>query len=149
VNPVAVTGRSSFTLLAVSTWNAPTYKKALLNGLEAYRDLPRPFVVAGDFNGNTCFDRPRGRSKWADCFRQVEQLGTFSAYHSWFDETYGSESRPTYYFRWAQARPFHIDYCFVPLEWRERLRHVSVGEYEEWRKLSDHRPIIVDTIADT
>lgn len=146
VNPVAVTGRRSFTLLAVSTWLAPTYKKSLLNGLEAYRDLPAPFIVAGDFNGNPCFDRPRGRQKWADCFNEVEKLGTFSAYHAHSGEAYGSETSPTYFFRWAQDRPFHIDYCFLPAAWRADLKRVEVGDFESWRKLSDHRPLIVDLV---
>jgi endonuclease/exonuclease/phosphatase family metal-dependent hydrolase len=35
-----------------------------------------------------------------------------------------------------------MDYCFVPRAWR--VESVSIGGYDEYRSLSDHRPVIVD-----
>ena len=57
--------------------------------------------------------------------------------------TTGSERHPTHYFRWQENAPFHIDYVFVPAAWRERVRSVEVGAYENWRD-SDHVPITVE-----
>jgi endonuclease/exonuclease/phosphatase family metal-dependent hydrolase len=67
-----------------------------------------------------------------------------SAYHSFFREEQGQESRPTLYFQWNELKPFHIDYCFLPGPWVKQIAQVEVGEYNKWKGLSDHRPLIVD-----
>jgi exodeoxyribonuclease III len=141
VSPVRVEGPRSFTLLAVWTWAAPSYKRALLEGLAAYRSLPGPFVVAGDFNGNPRFDEPRTRLKWAACFEEVERLGVASVYHEIRGEPYGGEKEHTYYHRPSENAPFHIDYCFAPREWMGGLQSVNVGDFDAWQHLSDHRPV--------
>jgi len=146
VNAVRVSGPQSFTLLTVWTWPAPDYKRPLRDGLEAYRTLPGPFVVAGDFNGSPCFDKPRTRLKWAECFAAVERLGAMSAYHTYTGEPYGGETKATHYFLRDQARPFHIDFLFIPTSWGAALRSVLVPGFEEFR-LSDHRPVVVDLDA--
>jgi hypothetical protein len=146
VNALHVTGRHEFTLLTVWTWKAApfkNYKEPLLAGLMAYRDLPGPFVIAGDFNGSTCFDRPRTRLKWAGCFDAVEDFGVVSAYHTFFGEDYGQESRPTQYQTRKQSMPFHLDYVFVPTSWRAAIQDVRVPSFSEFA-VSDHRPVIVD-----
>lgn len=66
--------------------------------------------------------------------------GLLSAYHR--DRSFGREPDPTHYFLWKQDRPFHLDYCFVPRTWI--VDEVTVGSFEEWARLSDHRPVIVD-----
>ena len=55
-----------------------------------------------------------------------------------------ARKRPTYYFQWSEAKPFHIDYCFVPQAWRPLVRSVDIGGYEAWSSLSDHRPVTVE-----
>jgi endonuclease/exonuclease/phosphatase family metal-dependent hydrolase len=37
---------------------------------------------------------------------------------------------------------YHIDYCFVPKQ--STIERVAIGNYDEWKDLSDHRPLIVD-----
>ena len=143
VYPVGITGPTSFTLFGVWTWPAPSYKKAFLNGFEAHAALTGPSVVAGDFNGNVDFDKPRARVKWSHCFDQLSARGLVSAYH--LNRALGKEPDPTHYFQWNQQRPFHLDYCFVPREWS--VDSVSVGSYADWATLSDHRPVSVDVRA--
>jgi endonuclease/exonuclease/phosphatase family metal-dependent hydrolase len=41
----------------------------------------------------------------------------------------------------------HIDYAFVPQAWSPGILDVSVGSYDDWASLSDHRPLIVDLHA--
>jgi endonuclease/exonuclease/phosphatase family metal-dependent hydrolase len=127
----------------VWTWAAPTYKQALINGLDVHGAIAGLQVFAGDFNGNVDFDKPRSRLKWSDCFDRLSSRGLVSAYHR--DAPFGKEADPTHYFRWKQERPFHIDYCFVPREWP--IESVSVGSYADWATLSDHRPVTVDVRA--
>ena len=57
-----------------------------------------------------------------------------------------TNSRPTrasYYHHWNESAPFHLDYCFVPEEWVDRLTRVEVGSFAAWPQ-SDHRPLTVD-----
>lgn len=146
VNAVRVEGPVSLTVLLVWTWPAKpfkNYKDPLLAGLTAHGHHPGPLLIAGDFNGNVCFDRPRTKLKWSSCFEQVERHGVVSAYHSFFNEPYGGESRWTQYQTRKVGMPFHLDYVFMPSEWRSRISAVRVPGFDEFQ-LSDHRPVIVD-----
>lgn len=143
VYPVRVDGPEAFTLLAVWTWPAPTYRHALMNGLLAYENLPMPWVVAGDFNGNVCFDTPRRKVKWRDSFERLEAAGLVSAYHTFANAIPGEEPVPTHYFQTHRDAPFHIDYCYIPAGWVDRLDSVRIAPFEEFASLSDHRPISI------
>lgn len=122
VIPLRIDGPLAFNLLAVWTWPAPSYLKALTNALQAYGSLlsSGPTVVMGDFNGNPVFDKPRQRAKWSDAFGQLNASGLVSAYHHAQQVNYGSEPDPTHHYLRKPERPFHIDYCFVPQEWSAR-----------------------------
>ena len=141
VYPVRISGPQTFTLFGVWTWQAPTYKKALVNGLDAYTHLPKPWVIAGDFNGNVGFDRPRAKTKWRDCFSRLEAEGLVSAFHAHTATDHGAELVPTHYFLTHRDRPFHIDYCFIPETWVSQLEDVTIAPFEEYSSLSDHRPV--------
>lgn len=45
-----------------------------------------------------------------------------------------------------KALGFHIDYCFVPKQWMDRLDSVQVGSFDGWiaSGFSDHAPLIID-----
>src|SRR5690606_1092327 len=102
-------------------------------------------VLAGDFNSNAAWDRPNRPLDHSRIVNRLEaDFGLVSAYHASTGCAYGGEVHATHYFRWQEDGPFHIDYCFVPREWR--LSRVEVGGFEEWRELSDHRPLAVDVI---
>ena len=150
VSPVRVIHGESgaeFSLLAVWTWPAPCYSLALLNGLTAYARLLKrgPAVVAGDFNGSPFFDRPTARIKrWEMGFAQLHAAGLVSAYHRHQNVAYGGEAHATHHFLRKPQRPFHIDFCFVPLAWVEQGLAVQLVNDEPWRRLSDHFPLVVD-----
>ena len=48
--------------------------------------------------------------------------------------------------RKPDGRKYHVDYCFMPLDWCSHLREVEVGEFDAWigKGLSDHVPLVVD-----
>lgn len=146
VNPVRINGATSFNLLAVWTWPAPSYVKALLNGLDAYTDLLEsgPTVVAGDFNGNPVHDKPRQLVKWGHALARLNEHGLVSAYHESRGIPYGAEPDSTHLHLRKSDRPFHIDFCFVPREWTAANLSVRIEAAEPWPSLSDHRPIVVD-----
>ena len=76
--------------------------------------------------------------------RSLASLGLVSAYHRFFGEDQGAESRPTLYLLKKRERPYHIDYCFIPESWVPNLTSVAVGAYETWITASDHCPLVVD-----
>lgn len=148
VVPVRVSGPVGFNLLAVWTWPAPSYTKAFLNGLSAYDALLRrgPTVVAGDFNGNPGFDKPKQRVKWwTDGFSRLQDAGLVSGYHEFNRVAFGAEPHATHHFLRKPERPFHIDFCFVPRDWVAKSLEVQIAAGPEWRVRSDHFPLVVDT----
>jgi exonuclease III len=145
--PFRVTGPRELTLVA--GWALPTgssYARTVLRGIAAYADLiaSGPAVVAGDFNTNSALDR--GRRDWthARVVDALAELGLASAYHHFRGEAHGAETAPTYFHLRRREQPFHIDYCFVPRAWADRLAGVRVGTFDEWAGRSDHRPLVVD-----
>lgn len=155
VNPIRICSNSlSFNLLAVWTWQTPSYKKAFLNGVNAYSDLLEsgPVVITGDFNGNPKYDKPRQSVKWGDAFDRLDEYGLTSAYHHSRGVSYGAEPEPTHRLKRSQdpQKHVHIDYCFVPNEWINADTSVHIETTGTWATLSDHYPIIVDiTPADS
>ncbi len=152
IAPVRVRGPLSFLLIAV--WAGPVgnikEKNYIGQIFEAVTRHPRwfadrqPVVIGGDFNSNTIWDEGRKTRNHSAVVRLLSDRNLVSAYHVFFSEEQGKETRPTYYFWHREDRPFHIDYIFVPTSWRPRLRNVEVGTYEAWRPKSDHVPIVVD-----
>jgi endonuclease/exonuclease/phosphatase family metal-dependent hydrolase len=103
-----------------------------------------PTVIGGDFNSNTIFDPGRKQRTHSRVVRLLAARGLQSAYHEYFQEMQGRESRPTYYFWHRPERCFHLDYIFLPDAWVQKVTAVTVGTYREWRAASDHMPILVD-----
>lgn len=152
VIPVAVDGPEPFLLFAV--WTLGTrplrYVRALFAALDLYADLmtERPVVFLGDFNSNAIWDHehPTDRSHSALVAR-LKAHGLVSAYHHHQKERHGHETTPTFYLHWDEAKPFHLDYCFLPRVWAKRIRSVEVGSFEDWKSVSDHRPLWVELRA--
>ena len=147
--PIQISGPHSFLLLAVWSKNEgpQPYVQAVIHAVKKYKDLIRaqPAVVIGDFNSNVYWDRKRkGARDHSALVKLLAGLGLVSAYHEFHREAQGAETRPTYYFRWNQQTPYHIDHCFVPAAWADRLESVTVGTYDDWAASSDHRPVTVE-----
>ena len=149
VVPVRVQGTADFKLLAI--WACPVGTRRADNYIgEVHRCLVKhrgwfsnaPVVAAGDFNSNVQWDQNRPGRNHTEVVRLFEGHGLISAYHTHHEEKQGAETCPTYYFYRHQDRPFHIDYVFVPKDWK--LRSVEVGSFREWGHLSDHVPMVVD-----
>jgi exonuclease III len=155
IAPVLVHGPQSFLLLPVWACPVGTLREKNYVG-QIYEAIVRhpkwfaancPTVICGDFNSNTIFDPGRKKRTHSNVVRLLAERGLQSAYHEYFSEAHGNETQPTYYFWHRKDRSFHIDYIFVPNTWIARITEVRVGAYGEWRRASDHVPILID-IAD-
>ncbi len=139
--------RGDLLFQAVGVWTAATdtretsYMQAH-EGIRRHGDWIRrhPTVILGDFNDNASYRTPH----WQRLLDLMRPLGLESAYHRYFAEAFGAETRPTHFHGGRETAPFHLDYCFVPKAWADRLTRVEVGKYEDWHAHSDHVPLIVD-----
>lgn len=144
VLPVYVRGEASFLLVAVWTKaeGTDTYVRGLHRALtlcEAHISS-QPTVVL--------HEHPADRNHSA-LVKRLDDLGLVSAYHARFDERHGSETRPTYFQYGHDAKPYHIDYCFLPKSWEPTIRDVSVGSFAQRTTKSDHVPLVVDLDAES
>jgi endonuclease/exonuclease/phosphatase family metal-dependent hydrolase len=143
-----VARRADLEFNVIAVWTAATNDKATAyrqahEGIEAHRDWirERPTVLLGDLNDNASY---RG-TRWTDLMALLQPLGLFSAYHAFYSEAPGSETQPTHFYRGVETARFHVDYCFLPAEWRSRIEDVIVGAFlPSWKKTSDHVPLVVD-----
>jgi exodeoxyribonuclease III len=156
IAPVWVYGPRNFLLLPV--WACPVGTTREQNYVGQIYDAivrhPRwfaedlPTVICGDFNSNTIFDPGRKKKTHSSVVRLLDERGLTSAYHEFFSETHGAETKPTYYFWHREERSFHLDYIFVPREWMQRVVACEVGTFSQWRPASDHMPIVLDIAID-
>ena len=129
-------GGQQFNLLAAWVKKGteyPLYTSSIRRALDLYQDFlsHAPAVIAGDLNSY--------------CHEDIcDRFGLVSAYHEFFGVEFDSEKHATHYFRRQRSPGYHFDYCFIPRQWRRRLRDVRVGTYRQWVRRSDHAPLIVD-----
>lgn len=143
--PAEVHGPEEFNILAVWAYG----HRRQPSGLRLHEVLDkwkpfiesRPTVVVGDFNNSVQWDTVR-RPDHRRTVDALAELGLISAYHERFGTTQGHEAHPTLMWRWNPARPYHIDYMFIPAAWRSRLSAVEVGEASDWLRSSDHMPVV-------
>ena len=145
--PAIISGPLSFHLLAIWALPRPSYVRAILQSLETYADFlhSAPSVIVGDFN---CFAEWEGKApskQHVELARRLrDDFALVSAYHSAPGFDASAVDAPTYFFRWEENRPFHIDYCFIPATWRSAIKSVVVRPFSEASWQSDHRPVVVD-----
>jgi len=145
--PIAVSGPRPFVLLAVWTLNEKPmpYVRAAATAIDRYAKLfaHGPVVMMGDFNSNAAWNNlhPADLNHEA-MVRRLRDLGLVSAYHHHRKVEHGMEPEPTFYLYGHEDKPYHIDYCFLPVTWAGQLSEVTVGGYADWRGISDHRPLI-------
>jgi exodeoxyribonuclease III len=155
ISPIRIRGPTDFNLLAV--WACHAHKNSyearqgpLMRAMDAYRTFIQdgPTVVAGDFNDNVLWDKPKRVNNHGANVRALTSFGLRSAYHQCREIDQGQETEPTIYWRDRKidGPRYHIDYCFVPEYWINEGLAVEVGGYQEWvgRGLSDHVPLVVD-----
>lgn len=140
--PVRCAGVVDLTVIAVWSFAYRRGVSALAEALAAQAAMLGPStVMVGDFNAGVAIDHGR---KFHPAARWLADQGMVSAYHVGHGVDYGDEPDPTYWHRHLQDEPFHIDYCFLPAAWTDRLEGVTVGRFEDWRQLSDHAPVVVE-----
>lgn len=159
----AVTGPVAFNVIGVWAQGA-NYAADVLRTIRAYRRVIRsgPTVIMGDFNigadlrptdARPAEERPpnqpaplsRGHAAVLDL---CASLNLVSAYHAFHRVDHGRETHATYRHLFNAARPWHIDFCFVPQPWANRITSVTLASDDTWNATSDHQPLMVEIDID-
>ncbi len=150
VIPVKVKGPFEFNLYAVWAMNDPLdlrkrYIGQVYSALDYYKTLLNyPTVIMGDFNWNAIWDKSPSYPLYGNLGNTVDLLnlrGIRSAYHEFYQECFGKETKPTFFMHHNQNKPYHIDYCFASPDFN--ISNVEIGNFADWIKKSDHVPFIV------
>ena len=149
IAPIEVTkGNLQFILFAV--WaNNPTdpdgqYVEQIWKAIHHYDNLleNKKVILAGDFNSNTIWDRPRRKGNHSAVVDYLSKKGIESIYHNHYKQEQGKEQHPTQYMYRHRDKPYHLDYCFASRWFSRKLVSAEIGEYDSWIKYSDHMPVI-------
>ena len=126
--------------------NHINYIKQLYFALKEYEEFldNDNVIICGDLNSNLFWERTGIDKNHQDVLDQLSIKNLYSAYHHFHSEKQGKETQATYYHYHKKDRPFHIDFCFLSKNLMEKLKNMEVGKYEDWIKLSDHVPLIID-----
>lgn len=155
IAPIAVSkGSFRFHLLAI--WaNHPTdkdgrYITQVWKAIHHYHKLldKKPVILAGDFNSNTIWDKPRREGNHSTVVSSLAEKGIHSVYHQHFKQEQGKEEHPTLYMYRKKEKCYHIDYCFASSDLLTHLSSVEIGDFNDWCTYSDHVPVIT-TFSET
>lgn len=136
-----------FNILAV--WlhqnNSPTfgYIGQFWKYLQVNKELMSNAIVVGDFNSNVKWDEWDRWWNHSDVVRELSEIGIESVYHKYTEEEQGKETQPTFYLHRNVSKSYHIDYCFAPTHFVDKVKSMRLGTYDEWISISDHVPLIV------
>jgi len=117
-------------------WKAISHYKEILSNEKV--------IIIGDFNSNIMWDKNHRLASHSMTVEALSNLLIYSSYHNHYGVSQGGESHPTFFLYRHKNKPYHIDYCFTSNYFNKRLKSVLVGNYDDWRKYSDHLPLIVD-----
>lgn len=151
--PLEVSGDKNFNLFAI--WAMPdkmqkatSYIGQIWQSIEYYKDeLNKSSVLIGDWNSNQIWDKKRKVGNHTQTVDKLKKQQIQSLYHTIHKVKHGEENDPTLYLTKNIKKPYHIDYCFASTELITEETTVQIGTYEDWIRLSDHMPLIVDNIA--
>jgi exonuclease III len=150
VLPLIVTGgKIDFTLFAIWANNPQDkgyeYVGQIWKALNYYGDLikDKKTILAGDFNSNTIWDKPRREGNHSTVVALLESKKIYSAYHQFYNQQQGKEEHNTLFMYRHRDKAYHIDYCFASIDFARKITEVKVGTHKKWKKLSDHTPLTV------
>ena len=148
--PIAVTGGEyDFTLFAIWANNPGDpdgqYVEQVWKAIHHYdkKLKNKRTVLIGDFNSNTIWDRKYRAGNHSNVVERLNKKGIVSCYHLYHEQIQGKEEHPTFYLYKHIDKAYHLDYCFVSKDLAERIQLVEIGEYDFWKKYSDHVPVMV------
>lgn len=139
----------TFNLIAV--WahynNSPTfgYIGQLWKFLQCNPDLfEDDSLLLGDFNSNSRWDVNDRWWNHSDVVIDLENKGLVSVYH-WLNKVnQGEELDKTFFLHKNSNKGYHIDYCFIPTSFLDKVSSFNIGNFDDWKISSDHVPLLLE-----
>jgi exodeoxyribonuclease III len=149
--PISVTGsNTAFTLFAIWANNpldkGNQYVGQIWKAIHQYEHLIKPekTILAGDFNSNSIWDKPRRIGNHTALVDTLNLKGIKSIYHHHGGHLHGKEPHPTFNLYKNVSKPYHLDYCFASEDFILKLTDIEIGNNNDWKKYSDHIPLIIN-----
>lgn len=120
------------------------YVGQLWKYLQINRERLKECIIIGDFNSNAIWDEWDRWWNHSDVVRELREIGIESFYHAFSGEKQGCETRHTLYMYRNKGKAYHIDYCFGPKIFEKKIKNITIEDFEKWKHLSDHVPMIVE-----
>lgn len=121
------------------------YTEQVWNAVHFYNELldNDNVILIGDFNSSSIWDKPNRVYNHSNLVDFLKSKNIKSTYHTFNNEEQGKETAPTLYMHRKLERPYHIDFCFASNNLIDKIANVKIGDYENWTKHSDHKPLTV------
>lgn len=135
-----------FLVWAMPVKGSPTksYVGQIWAALQHYKFGKRSTIMLGDFNSHTQWDQQRKVGNHSDVVKFLSEQKIVSLYHKLQGIEHGDEEEATFFMYRNQAKPYHLDYCFLSTDLIDEKSKIQIGVFDEWIGLSDHMPLIVD-----
>ena len=144
--PFSVNDKDNFLSVWTHQNNSPNfgYIGQLWKYIQTNKENIKNSIIVGDFNSNKIWDEWDRWWNHSDVVRELSEIGIESLYHKFTNEVQGEETKPTFYLQRKIEKPYHIDFCFAPKRLSDKLINLEVGNYDDWKELSDHNPMIIE-----
>lgn len=138
-------------LFSVHTPSPGDYEKQSLSILNSIKRITgsHDLIIAGDFNITTAIRHPseelKNTKKELKFITQMrKELGLVNCWQAINPNTDLPQT-----LRWSgnQDAPYHCDAIFVPLNWAQYIEKCTIINNENWSRMSDHYPILLQTKA--
>jgi len=99
-------------------------------------------IIIGDFNSNSIWDKRHKKANHTQNNMRLNSIGLKSLYHAVHSVESGGEKHPTFYLSYDKAKPYHIDYAYIPESLLAKST-MEIGMPDRWLKYSDHMPLFI------
>lgn len=110
--------------------------------LKKNKEKLRNTVIAGDFNSNAIWDYKRSECTHTNCVKELQEIKIESLHHALEGVSHGEELNHTFFMYKNEAKKYHIDYFFTPIDLLKKTKEFRIESFKTWAALSDHVPLI-------
>ena len=130
--------------------NSPTfgYIGQVWKYLESNKNKIESTFLIGDFNSNSkwdCWDRWWNHSDVVETLK-INEIE--SVYHFVNKLEHGNEIHNTFFLQRNFIKGYHIDYCFIPSRYLEKIKKFIIEDFSNWKNISDHIPMFFEIDLD-
>ena len=144
--PLVVETEINFNIMPVWTLSEPgrSYNIQLEEAIVYYsKYLEENYsLIIGDFNAP--FSAGNKYNFIKEINASLNKIDIYSLYHEFYKFNIGHHKHSTFFSRRKKEHPNMLDYCYGSSFFIDKIKDLHIGDYDNWIRLSDHMPIIID-----